>query len=81
MHNQILTQNQYMLAPKILPALKKFYLCGGTAIALQIGHRKSIDFDLASRDPVNTQTLTRTIIKQGLQIEHTMVATEDELTI
>lgn len=81
MHNHILTKNQEMLAQKILPALKNFYLCGGTAIALQIGHRKSIDFDLASQEPINTQILTKAIIRQGLQIEHTMVATEDELTI
>lgn len=29
-----------------LPALKKLRLVGGTALALQIGHRKSIDIDL-----------------------------------
>ncbi len=28
--------------------LKGFYLVGGTALALQIGHRKSIDIDLFS---------------------------------
>jgi len=29
-----------------LPSLQDFYLVGGTALALQIGHRKSIDLDL-----------------------------------
>lgn len=29
-----------------LPILEPFYLVGGTALALQIGHRKSIDLDL-----------------------------------
>ena len=29
-----------------LPVLADFYLVGGTALALQIGHRKSIDLDL-----------------------------------
>lgn len=29
-----------------LPILESFYLVGGTALALQIGHRKSIDLDL-----------------------------------
>jgi predicted nucleotidyltransferase component of viral defense system len=28
-----------------LPALEDFYLVGGTALALQIGHRKSVDLD------------------------------------
>lgn len=30
--------------------LKNFYLVGGTALALQLGHRKSIDIDLFSHD-------------------------------
>lgn len=29
-----------------LPILESFYLVGGTALALQLGHRKSIDLDL-----------------------------------
>lgn len=30
--------------------LKSFYLAGGTALALQIGHRKSLDLDFFSQD-------------------------------
>lgn len=30
----------------LLPAVNPFFLVGGTAIALQLGHRKSIDLDL-----------------------------------
>lgn len=30
------------------------YLAGGTALALQIGHRRSVDFDLFTPKPVNT---------------------------
>ena len=29
-----------------LPELEPFFLVGGTALALQLGHRKSIDLDL-----------------------------------
>jgi hypothetical protein len=32
-----------------LPELKDFYLVGGTALALQLGHRSSIDIDLFSQ--------------------------------
>jgi len=32
---------------------REFVLVGGTAIALQIGHRKSIDFDLFKKKPIN----------------------------
>lgn len=46
MHREILNKEQI----ELLDALKKFkreyYLVGGTAIALHIGHRESIDFDL-----------------------------------
>jgi hypothetical protein len=31
-----------------IPELKEFYLVGGTALALQLGHRNSIDIDLFS---------------------------------
>jgi len=30
------------------PALKDYLLVGGTALSLQIGHRKSIDLDFVS---------------------------------
>lgn len=33
------------------PELRQFYLAGGTAAALQIGHRKSIDFGLFTERP------------------------------
>ena len=35
-------------------ALKPFYLAGGTALALQWGHRRSIDFDFFAGDFVDT---------------------------
>ncbi len=51
MHDEVLTPN----AAALLPALAKFggfYLAGGTALALQIGHRRSVDFDLFSTEPL-----------------------------
>src|SRR3989304_554085 len=43
----ILPESQKRLLHKITKALSgaDFYLAGGTALALQIGHRQSIDFD------------------------------------
>lgn len=46
MHKEILTKQQIQLLPVIKSFVKDFYLVGGTAIALHIGHRHSIDFDL-----------------------------------
>ncbi|WP_026710552.1 nucleotidyl transferase AbiEii/AbiGii toxin family protein [Flavobacterium filum] len=46
MHLNILNQNQVELLPFISLFKREYYLVGGTAIALHIGHRESIDFDL-----------------------------------
>ena len=46
MHLNILNDNQQKLFPLLAKFKKEFYMVGGTAIALHIGHRLSIDFDL-----------------------------------
>ena len=47
-HKEILTKEQKELLPLVESFSKNFGLVGGTAIALYIGHRESIDFDLFS---------------------------------
>jgi hypothetical protein len=44
--------------------LTGFYLVGGTALALKMGHRRSIDLDLFSPTPFDTQELTEYLSKQ-----------------
>lgn len=39
------------------PLLDRFYLVGGTALALQLGHRRSIDADLFTDAPFNSQEI------------------------
>lgn len=50
---------------KILPMLKafkdNFYLAGGTGLALQLGHRKSVDFDFFSLKKFNLLDLNKQI--------------------
>ncbi|GHS88654.1 hypothetical protein FACS1894201_10150 [Bacteroidia bacterium] len=46
MHNEILSDKQTDLLPFVSQFKRSFYLVGGTAIALHIGHRRSVDFDL-----------------------------------
>lgn len=46
MHLEILNQNQKELLDFISLFKREYYLVGGTAIALHIGHRESVDFDL-----------------------------------
>ena len=46
MHKEIITADQIKLLPLVKSFSKDFGLVGGTAMALHIGHRHSIDFDL-----------------------------------
>ncbi|MDO8952122.1 MAG: hypothetical protein Q7U86_05815 [Draconibacterium sp.] len=46
MHREILSNEQVNLLSIVKQFKREYYLVGGTAIALQIGHRRSIDFDL-----------------------------------
>jgi hypothetical protein len=52
MHQEVLTQRQSELLPLVEAFSKDYYLAGGTAIALTIGHRRSIDFDLFTGKPL-----------------------------
>ena len=40
-----------------IPALSDFYLAGGTSLALQIGHRLSVDLDFFGQRPFIAQEL------------------------
>ena len=62
MHIDILSKEQQDLLPYIAQFKRTFYLVGGTAIALHIGHRRSIDYDLFT-----LSTLNKTAIKQKLR--------------
>ena len=47
------------------PYLDKFFLVGGTALALQMGHRKSIDLDLFTNSDVDWDALNDEILTLG----------------
>jgi hypothetical protein len=53
MHENALTEVGARLFPQ-LREFRNFYLVGGTALALQIGHRLSVDFDLFSPSELPT---------------------------
>lgn len=61
----------------ILPILEnfksRFYLAGGTALALQLGHRDSIDFDFFTDKPLDTNKLFLEVSKlfDGFKIQKT----------
>ncbi len=80
MFKNILTEEQIKLLPLIKLFSKNFYLVGGTAIALQIGHRRSIDFDLFTEKSFNPLKIRRIILK-NYQINQTLIQGDGELTI
>ncbi|MFA5831241.1 MAG: nucleotidyl transferase AbiEii/AbiGii toxin family protein [Candidatus Paceibacterota bacterium] len=76
MHYEILDEQRRNILPLFRSFKNDFYLAGGTALALQIGHRDSIDFDFFSETPINTQKLfekVREVFK-----EHAIVKTQEE---
>ena len=58
-----------------------FYLAGGTALALQIGHRLSLDFDFFSQKEISKNLLTK--IKKVFTDKNVVVSVNnsDELTV
>lgn len=57
MYLNILSDEQKILFPFLKQFRREFVLVGGTAIALQIGHRKSIDFDLFKQTSINKKKI------------------------
>ncbi|MBR7087253.1 MAG: nucleotidyl transferase AbiEii/AbiGii toxin family protein [Prevotella sp.] len=53
MHREILNIRQTELLPLVAQFRREYYLVGGTAIALYLGHRRSIDFDLFKFSAIN----------------------------
>ncbi|HBB65319.1 MAG TPA: hypothetical protein DCZ84_01610 [Candidatus Vogelbacteria bacterium] len=59
--------------------LKGFYLAGGTALALQLGHRISVDLDFFSDNPIQRTLLSE--IEGIFGPVHILVKNKDELTV
>lgn len=63
MHEEILAPEQKKLLPLVALFKKDFGLVGGTAIALHIGHRESLDFDLFSLEEFDNLKIRNKIKK------------------
>lgn len=76
MHLQILNTDQINLLPLIKKFKREYYLVGGTAIALHIGHRRSIDFDLFKPSELNISRILQKINAENLPFVVTRRVTE-----
>ncbi len=65
MYQDILTNQQIELLPLLKHFNKDYFLVGGTAIALHIGHRYSLDFDLFTFKKVQRKRVKNEITKAG----------------
>lgn len=81
MHKEILTKEQVELLPLVSKFSRRFGLVGGTAIALHIGHRESVDFDLFTlkNKPFINSELRRKIL-ESRDIDRTIVNKLGEFT-
>lgn len=65
MHEEILNAAQQELLPLMAQFRQEYYLVGGTAIALHIGHRRSVDFDLFKMSAINHKKNLDRIVAAG----------------
>ena len=63
MHREIFNKYQVDLLPYISNFRRSFYLVGGTATAIHLGHRRSIDFDLFSSSPLVKSRIKRKLVQ------------------
>jgi len=78
LHLEILDKKRQDLLKKLIPFANNFVLGGGTALALQIAHRLSFDFDFFSQNEIQKTMLEN--LKQAVDIKNIAVDTSSELT-
>ena len=81
MHGEVLTKEQQELLPLIKVFSKNYYLVGGTAIALYIGHRRSIDFDLFTNQDIKRKSIGNLIEKSGFKVEKLLYEAFDQMHV
>ena len=70
MHKETLSEKTRIVLDKIAPIATPFYLAGGTALALLLGHRISIDLDFFSENAFSVSSLVLQLNTLGnLKIE------------
>jgi predicted nucleotidyltransferase component of viral defense system len=63
MFYNILDQKRINILPLLKDLKEDFYLAGGTGLALQIGHRDSVDFDFFNEKDIDTKKLFDSLVE------------------
>ena len=79
MFKNILTANQHKLLPLVKEFSQAYYLVGGTAIALHLGHRRSIDFDLFTSGRLKKQSIKRIIDRHQCPVSDVLFEDSEQL--
>ncbi len=79
MHTDILTADQQALLPLLHQFSGSYYLAGGTAIALYIRHRRSIDFDLFTKVKIQRIRIRNIVNKAGFTIQNVLYEAFDQM--
>jgi hypothetical protein len=79
MHTNILTPEQELLIPLLQSFAGEYCLVGGTAIALQIGHRRSIDFDLFTSADIKRKSIKHTLEKKEWPVQEIIYEAFDQM--
>lgn len=80
MVKKILSQKQISLLPFVKKFKNDFYLVGGTALALQIKHRMSIDFDLFTNRSFDNNKIVDKIKNSKIKSKQ-IVSNQNELAL
>ncbi len=80
LHKEILTEEQLQLLPLLKSFSSSFGLVGGTAIALYIDHRQSVDFDLFTKKEFDNFRIRQEIAK-FTKIEKIITDQKDQYTM
>ena len=81
LHKEIFTEEQINLLRFVKGFRRSFFLVGGTAIALHLGHRRSIDFDLFSKKPLNLKDISKKIRSKRFSTNIAIVKKSHEFTL
>ena len=80
MHYEVLDEKTRKIFEKFSFLKDIFYLAGGTALALQLGHRISVDLDFFSDETIK-KTLLKTIESKIKKVDTILVNNKKELTL
>jgi len=77
MHPKTLSKETSAVLNLLKDSVSEFYLAGGTALALELGHRISIDLDFFSVNDFSTQKIADRLKEKG----HLEISSQDEDTL